>query len=218
MQVRGPSATPRFTPPSTFHHPHQTQTSYNPPPLPSALYSSSYPNFPILSSPIPKKEAMPPPQATPPPPGVYVPVPTFFSSASKDEAEASQVSKLYKNRIDTSTQISHTLHLASSGITGVVLLGSTGESIHLSPTERLTLISSTRTALDSAGHKKYPIIVGVLTNSIEDAIDQLSDAKAAGGDFGLVLAPGYFGRGVSQEGIVEWYRAVADASELPILL
>ena len=101
---------------------------------------------------------------------------------------------------------------------GLVLLGSTGESIHLQPAERTTLISSVRKALDDADFRKYPIIVGVLTNSIEDAIEQLQSAKEAGGDYGLVLAPGYFGAGVSQEGIVEWYKTIADASPMPILL
>lgn len=168
----------------------------------------------FISNPLPAI-TMAPQQATPPPPGVYVPVPTFFSSSSKD---AAAVSKLYKNRIATDIQAAHSIHLAKSGIKGLVLLGSTGESIHLQPAERTTLISSVREALDDADFKKYPIIVGVLTNSIEDAIEQLQSAKEAGGDYGLVLAPGYFGAGVAQEGIVEWYKTVADASPMPILL
>jgi 2-keto-3-deoxy-L-rhamnonate aldolase len=34
----------------------------------------------------------------------------------------------------------------------------------------------------------------------------------------LVLAPGYFGAGVGQEGLREWYKAVADRSPIPILV
>ena len=158
---------------------------------------------------------MAPQQAIAPPPGVYVPVPTFFSASFKD---ATTVSKLYNNRLATEIQAAHSIHLAKSGIKGLVLLGSTGESIHLQPAERTTLISSVRKALDDADFKKYPIIVGVLTNSIEEAIEQLQSAKEAGGDYGLVLAPGYFGAGVSQEGIVKWYKTVANASPMPILL
>lgn len=154
-------------------------------------------------------------RSTPPPPGVYVPVPTFFAGPSKDGAD---VSKVYKNRIDSEAQAQHSLHLAKSGITGIVLLGSTGESIHLQSSERKLLISSVRKALEDEGYRNYPLVAGVLTNSIEDAISELVDAKSAGADFGMVLVPGYFGAAVSQEGIVEWYKAVADASPMPILL
>lgn len=158
---------------------------------------------------------MPSQLSAPPPPGVYVPVPTFFEGSSKN---GQGISQIYKNRVDTETQGQHSVYLAKSGIKGLVLLGSTGESIHLQADERKTLISSVRKALEDAGFQKFPIIVGVLTNSIEDAISQLADAHEAGADWGLVLAPGYFGASVSQAGICEWYKAIADASIMPILL
>jgi len=147
----------------------------------------------------------------PPPAGVYVPVPTFFLP-TKPSSSARQAP------IDISTQVAHSIFLAQSGIRGLVLLGSTGEAIHLSTTERKDLVAGVRAGLADAGFPAYPIIVGVLTNSVDDAIEQLADAKAAGAQWGLVLAPGYFGPVVTQENIVEWYTCVAEESPLPVMM
>lgn len=147
---------------------------------------------------------------TPPPAGVYVPVPTFFTTSSPSGSHTPS--------LDVKTQISHSLHLARSGVRGLVLLGSTGEAIHLSSPEKKSLILNVVSGLGEGGFPRYPIIAGVLTNSVEDAIDQLNDAKEAGAQWGLVLAPGYFGAVVNQWNIQEWYKEVADASPIPILL
>lgn len=147
----------------------------------------------------------------PPPPGVYVPVPTFF-------LRERTVSYTRQAAVDISTQVQHSIFLAKSGIRGLVLLGSTGEAIHLSATERKHLVAGVRDGLADAGFPEYPIIVGILTNSVDDALEQLGDAKAAGAQWGLVLAPGYFGPVVTQENIREWYTVVADESPLPVMM
>jgi 2-keto-3-deoxy-L-rhamnonate aldolase len=145
----------------------------------------------------------------PPPTGVWVPVPTFFKPATDPETPPD---------LDLATQIEHAVHLARSGIRGIVLLGSTGEAIHLSRSERQTLISSVRQGLTDAGFPGYPLMAGVLVNAVEEAIEWLSDAEEAGADWGLVLAPGYFGPMVSQEAVREWYEGVAARSGLSILI
>jgi 2-keto-3-deoxy-L-rhamnonate aldolase len=99
-----------------------------------------------------------------------------------------------------------------------VLLGSTGEAIHLSSAERKGLIAGVRQGLGEAGFPEYPIIAGILTNSADEVLEQLADAKAAGAQWGLVLAPGYFGTVVTQGNVVEWYTLVADESPLPIMM
>ena len=111
----------------------------------------------------------------------------------------------------------HSVHLAKNGIRGLVLLGSTGEAIHLSRTERFDLISGVRKGLTEAGFPDYPIMAGVLTNSVDEALEWLGDSKKAGAQWGLVLAPGYFGNAANQTNIQEWYTLVADASPIPIL-
>ncbi|KAH7139787.1 dihydrodipicolinate synthase [Dactylonectria estremocensis] len=120
--------------------------------------------------------------------------------------------------IDVPTQVAHSVHLAKSGITGLVLMGSTGEAIHLSPQERFDMISGVRKGLDEAGYRDYPIMAGVLINSVDEALEWLQDAHNAGAQWGLVLAPGYFGGAANQDNLIEWYTLVADKSPLPILI
>lgn len=99
-----------------------------------------------------------------------------------------------------------------------MLLGSTGEAIHLSRAERFELTSGVRKGLTEAGYPDYPIIAGILTNSVDEALEWLEDAKKAGAQWGLVLAPGYFGGAANQENLREWYKLVADRSPIPVLM
>lgn len=145
-----------------------------------------------------------------PPTGVFVPVPTFFQPASS--------SKSLQASLDIPTQIKHSVHLANSGIRGLVLLGSTGEAIHLSRTERFDLVSGVRKGLNDAGFPDYPVMAGVLVNSVDEVLEWLTDFATASAQWGLVLAPGYFGAAASQENIMEWYTIVADRSPIPILM
>ncbi|KAL2023317.1 hypothetical protein VTK56DRAFT_3055 [Thermocarpiscus australiensis] len=148
-----------------------------------------------------------------PPKGVFVPSPTFFLPSSSSSSSSS-----LQPPVDIQAQIDHSVFLARSGITGIVLLGSTGEAIHLTRTERRNLVSSVRKGLDDAGFPDYPLMAGVLTNGLDETLEWLHDYAAAGAQWGLVLAPGYFGAAASQQGIAGWYRAVADRSPIPILV
>lgn len=145
-----------------------------------------------------------------PPTGVYVPVPTFFKPASSSPDTQPE--------LDLQAQIQHSVFLAKSGIRGLVILGSTGEAIHLTSDERRTLVSSCRKGLQDAGYDDYPIMAGVLTNGIDETLEWLKDYAEAGAQWGLVLAPGYFGKGVSQENLRAWFETVANRSPLPILM
>ena len=146
--------------------------------------------------------------AAPPPSGIYVPVPTFFSKPGPDGIPG----------LDLATQTKHALHLASNGIRGIVLLGSTGEAIAVTNNERKTLLAQIYQEMDKAGHKDYPIIAGTATQGIEDTITQLQISKDAGAQWGLVLAPGFFATCITQEGLKDWYTAIANRSPLPILM
>ena len=147
---------------------------------------------------------------TSPPTGVFVPVPTFFHPASSSNA--------LQAKVDVKTQIKHSIHLAKNGIRGLVLLGSTGEAIHLSRSERFELVSGVRKGLDDAEFPGYPVMAGVLVNSVDEVLEWLDDFARAGAHWGLVLAPGYFGLAANQENLKEWYTVVADNSPIPILM
>jgi 2-keto-3-deoxy-L-rhamnonate aldolase len=147
-----------------------------------------------------------------PPKGVFVPSPTFFRPVSEVAAGELQA------KLDVETQAKHTVFLAKAGITGVVLLGSTGEAVHLSRAERFDLVAGVKKGLDDAGFPDYAIMAGVLTNGIDETLEWLNDYARAGAQWGLVLAPGYFGVSANQANLEEWYRIIADASPIPILI
>ena len=150
--------------------------------------------------------------SSPPPAGIYVPVPTFFVRKSDTNYNPTTPP------IDIQTQVAHSLYLARSGIRGLVVLGSTGEAIHLTNSERNAIVSGVRKGFDDAGFKDYPLIAGTAAQSIDEVIAQLHDAKNAGAQWGLCLAPGYFASAASQEGIEAWFKAVADASPISIMV
>jgi 2-keto-3-deoxy-L-rhamnonate aldolase len=149
-------------------------------------------------------------KSIPPPTGVFVPVPTFFKPASASDN--------LQPEVDIATQVNHSIFLAKNGVRGLVILGSTGEAIHLNRQERFDLVRGVRNGLDSAGFKDFPIMAGVLTNGIDETLDWLQDYKKAGAQWGLALVPGYFGSSGSQENIQAWYKIIADQSPLPILM
>ena len=149
-----------------------------------------------------------------PPRGVFVPSPTFFRPLVDGPVPGFQQAK-----VDVETQAAHSVFLARAGITGIVLLGSTGEAMHLTAAERVELVAGVRRGLDADGFPDYPLMAGVLTSSsVEEALAWLADYADAGAQWGLVLAPGYFGAAVSQANLTTWYRLVADSSPIPILI
>ncbi|KAK5140005.1 hypothetical protein LTR04_003210, partial [Oleoguttula sp. CCFEE 6159] len=147
-----------------------------------------------------------------PPRGVYVPVPTFF--AKKSARNYDEISP----PLDLETQARHAIHLAKSGIRGLVILGSTGEAVHVTTAERKEIISRVKHELEKAGYPNYPLIAGTATQNIDETIEMLAAAKEAGAQWGLCLAPAYFATAVSQEGIVKWYNAVANKSPIPVMI
>lgn len=88
----------------------------------------------------------------------------------------------------------------------------------MSRSERFDLVSGVRKGLDEAGFPDYPIMAGVLTNSVEEVLEWLGDFHKAGAQWGMVLAPGYFGLAADQLNLREWYTLVADKSPIPILM
>ncbi len=150
--------------------------------------------------------------ANPPPSGVYAPVVTFFVPKSASNYSANVPP------LDLETQAKHSIHLAKCGLRGLVVLGSTGEAVAIDNAERITLLKHIRQELEKAGYHDYPLIAGTATQSIEDTLIQLRDAKDCGCQWGLVLAPGYFAPAVTQEGLIAWYTAIADRSPIPIMM
>ncbi|CCH42545.1 hypothetical protein BN7_2089 [Wickerhamomyces ciferrii] len=137
---------------------------------------------------------------SPPKPGVYTPIPTFFKK-----------SDLYT--IDYDSQIKHAKFLQKNGIEGILIMGSTGEQPHLTRKERSSIVENI--------HKNLPnftLLAGVAENSLHDAIDEIESLYHSGATYAVVLPSSYFGKDIKQQGIIDWYKKLADNSKLPIII
>ena len=100
----------------------------------------------------------------------------------------------------------------SGGITGVVPIGTTGESPTLSRGEREQTI---RTVVQRA-QKRCQVLAGTGTNSTASSIEATQAAEKLGVDGALVVAP-YYNK-PSQEGLFRHFKAIAESTKLPIML
>lgn len=100
----------------------------------------------------------------------------------------------------------------SAGITGVVAVGTTGESPTLSHGEKEQVI---RTVLEGA-KGRCQVLAGTGSNSTAKAIEATEAAEKMGVDGMLVVAP-YYNK-PSQEGLFQHFRAISQATTLPIML
>ncbi|MGB8693844.1 MAG: 4-hydroxy-tetrahydrodipicolinate synthase [Steroidobacteraceae bacterium] len=103
------------------------------------------------------------------------------------------------------------LHLAS-GTAGVVVGGSTGESVTLREEEVLQLLARARTRLDG----RMALIAGVGGSSTAGVVARVRRLAASGVDALLVVAPAY--NRPTQEGLYQHFAAVAAAAPAPVLL
>lgn len=104
-------------------------------------------------------------------------------------------------------------HLLSSGVDGLVALGTTGEPATLTPQERVDVVQVCRRACEQAGRG---LIVGAGTNSTQGTIDEIRLLTTSGGiDAALIVAP-YYTR-PSEAAIVDHFHLVADASPVPVV-
>ncbi|HEX4379000.1 MAG TPA: dihydrodipicolinate synthase family protein [Candidatus Acidoferrum sp.] len=102
----------------------------------------------------------------------------------------------------------------STGVTGYVALGSTGESVLLSRTEMDDVLTTVR---DAAGQGKR-LIAGTGAESTQDTIERTKRAAEFGYHFALVKTPHYYKPAYKPEVLIAHYRRVADASPIPVLL
>lgn len=135
--------------------------------------------------------------------GVYVPTVAFFS-ANED--------------VDTTTVEKHAIFLANAGVSGIVVQGSNGEAVHLDRAERKVIAQHTRQALTSAGFDNLPVIVGVGAQSTRETIAFSKDAAEAGADYVIALPPSYYKAQDTSASRIQYFKDVADASPLPVLI
>lgn len=103
-------------------------------------------------------------------------------------------------------------HLIANGSDGLVVCGSTGESPTLSFDEKRDLIGAVVDAVSG----RADVIAGTGTYDTRDSID-LSQMAAEQGANGLLVVTPYYNR-PPQSGLLAHFRAVARATDLPVIL
>ena len=98
------------------------------------------------------------------------------------------------------------------GVIGFVVLGSTGERVHLDEREYLEVIEVSRAASDSV------LIVGAGQQSTVGTIKEIKNAARAGAEAVLVITPYFYRPAITQETLINYYTAVADEAPVPVLL
>lgn len=99
--------------------------------------------------------------------------------------------------------------MAQGGVAGLVIQGSNGEAPHLLHDERQTIVRTVRNTLEKNGFPDIKLIVGCGAPSVRETLLYLAEAKAAGGDFGLVLPPAYWTAAMSVPVIEKFFSDVS---------
>jgi 4-hydroxy-tetrahydrodipicolinate synthase len=103
-------------------------------------------------------------------------------------------------------------HLIQSGVHGLTPLGSTGEFAYLTREQRTMVV---RTTIEAAG-KRVPVVAGVASTTIADAVEQAKAYQKLGVDGILAILEAYFPLKDAQ--VESYFRAIADAVDIPVVL
>lgn len=122
------------------------------------------------------------------------------------------VTPFYNNKIDYESLEKLVEYQISSGIQGLVLLGTTGESATLDEEERDELLKKVIKQING----RVPVLIGSGSNCTKKTIKLSQAAEALGADGLLIVAP-YYNR-PTQEGLYLHYEAIAKATQKPICL
>ena len=101
-----------------------------------------------------------------------------------------------------------------TGISGYVVLGSTGERVNLDEREYLQVIETAR----AAAPETMTFVAGAGQQSTRGTIAEIERAAKAGAQAVLVITPHYYRPAITQQTLIEHYTAVADNVSVPVIL
>jgi 4-hydroxy-tetrahydrodipicolinate synthase len=111
-----------------------------------------------------------------------------------------------QGKIDGKRAVDHARWCMANGCGGVTLFGTTGEGSSIGSDERRELLEAFR----GAGVEPGRIVAGVMANSVVDAALQSNQALDAGCR-GVLLAPPSYFKGLSDDGLFDWFAGVFEA-------
>ena len=102
--------------------------------------------------------------------------------------------------------------LIQAGVHGLTPLGSTGEFAYLGTAQREAVVRATI----EAARRRVPVVAGVASTSVADAVAQARLYEKLGADGILAILEAYFPLKDAQ--IESYFRAIADAVEIPVVI
>lgn len=114
--------------------------------------------------------------------------------------------------VDEQAFAAHVEWQISEGSSGLVPVGTTGESPTLSHAEHKRVVE----LCVEVAAKRVPVIAGAGSNNTLEAIELAQHAEAVGADALLVVTP-YYNK-PTQKGLIAHYKAIAEAVSLPIII
>jgi len=103
--------------------------------------------------------------------------------------------------------------LSTTGIRGLLVLGSNGEYVYLSEAEKRKAVETVVAAAEGT-----VVLVGSGCESTAETIRLTRDCAALGAHAALVVTPAYYGDKMSAAALEAHFTAVADAAPIPVLL
>ncbi|OZI41802.1 4-hydroxy-tetrahydrodipicolinate synthase [Bordetella genomosp. 4] len=143
--------------------------------------------------------------------GVWIPLVTPFSGEMGRQSKTRRGGHVFTDTVDGGALRRLVRHYVSAGVDGLVVCGSTGEAAALDDAEQLAVLD---TVLDEA--QGLPVIMGLAGNHQGHVMQRL----AAFGTRPLagVLTPAPYYVRPGQRGALAYFRALADASRVPLVL
>ena len=132
--------------------------------------------------------------------GVFAPIPTPFDAATGDVA-APQLQQNIRR-------------LVAERVHGIVVSGTTGEASMLDPDEQREVVGAASEVMQGQAW----LIVGTGAESTRQTIALSKAAATEGANAVLVRAPSYFSAQTTPASLAEHFRAVADASSIPVVI
>jgi 4-hydroxy-2-oxoglutarate aldolase len=121
---------------------------------------------------------------------------------------------LNNEEVDTAGLKANIARWNETGITGYVVLGSTGERANLDETEYLQVIETARQAVP----EQMTFIAGAGQQSTRGTIQEIERAAKTGAEAVLVITPSFYKSAITQGALVQHYLAVAEAAKVPVIL
>jgi 4-hydroxy-tetrahydrodipicolinate synthase len=102
--------------------------------------------------------------------------------------------------------------LIAAGVHGLTPLGSTGEFAYLTWPQRRRVVE----VVIAAAKGRLPVVAGVASTTIADAVSQAQEFESMGCSGILAILEAYFP--VPDEGIFSYFKAIAEAVAIPVVL